>query len=80
LAAVRARVGVPARARFSYIPVSVLSDIAPEHILEINYHDCFDSSMAAVGSVNAMFVVLKPGVVYKQDVGSFVLETTDHQK
>jgi hypothetical protein len=80
MAAVRARVGVPARARFSYIPVSVLSDIAPEHILEINYHDCFDSSMAAVGSVNAMFIVLKPGVVYQQDVGSFVLEATDHQK
>jgi hypothetical protein len=80
MAAVRARVGVPTRARFSYIPVSVLSDIAPEHILEINYHDCFDSSMAAVGSVNAMFIVLKPGVVYKQDVGSFVLEATDHQK
>jgi hypothetical protein len=80
MAAARARVGVPSRARFSYIPVSVLSDIAPEHILEINYHDCFDASMAAVGSVNAMFVVLKPGVIYKQDVGSFVLETTDAQK
>ena len=34
--------------------------------------------MAAVGSVNAMFIVLKPGVVYQQDVGSFVLEATDH--
>ena len=80
MAAARARVGVPPRARFSYVPVSVLSDIAPEHILEINYHDCFDASMAAVGSVNAMFIVLKPGVVYQQDVGSFVLEATDHQK
>jgi hypothetical protein len=80
MAAARALVGVPPRARFSYIPVSVLSDIAPEHILEINYHDCFDSSMAVVGSVNAMFIVLKPGVVYQQDVGSFVLEATDHQK
>ena len=30
--AARARVGVPRRARFSYIPVSVMSDIAPEHI------------------------------------------------
>ena len=80
MAAVRARVGVPSRARFSYVPVSVMSDIAPEHILEINYHDCFDTSMAAVGSVDAIFIVLKPGVVYQQDVGSFVIETTDHQK
>ena len=77
LAAARARVGVPARSRFTYVPVSVMSDIAPEHILEINYHDCFDASMAAVGSTNAMFIVLKPGVVYQRDVGSFVLDPVD---
>lgn len=77
LAAVRARVGVPARARFTYVPVSVMSDIAPEHILEINYHDCFDASMAAVGSTNAIFIVLKPGVTYKQDVGRFVLDPVE---
>jgi len=76
MAAARARVGAPPRARFSYVPVSVLSDIAPEHIEEMTYHDCFDSSMAVVGSVNALFVVLKPGVTYVQDIGSFVLETT----
>lgn len=76
MAAARARVGAPPRARFSYVPVSVLSDIAPEHIEEMTYHDCFDSSMAVVGSVNALFVVLKAGVTYVQDVGSFVLETT----
>ena len=80
LAAARARVGVPTRARFSYIPVSVMSDIAPEHIQEINYHDCFDSSMAAVGSNNAIFIVLKPGVEYKQDVGSFVIDSNQAQK
>ena len=75
MAAARARVGVPFRARFSYVPVSVLSDIAPEHIEEITYHDCFDTSMAAVGSDNAIFVTLKPGVAYVQDVGSFVLDS-----
>ena len=80
MAAARARVGAPIRARFSYVPVSVMSDIAPEHILEINYHDCFDASMAAVGSTNAMFVVLKPGVTYKQDVGSFVLDPVEQPK
>lgn len=76
MAAARAFVGAPPRARFSYVPVTVLSEIAPEHIEEMTYHDCFDTSMATVGSVNALFVVLKPGVDYVQDVGSFVIETT----
>jgi hypothetical protein len=30
--------------------------------------------MAVVGSQNAIFVTLKPGVVYQQDVGSFVVD------
>jgi hypothetical protein len=76
MARATAMVGVPARARFTYPPVSVLSEIEPEHIASITYHDCFDHSMAAVGSVNAVFVVLKPGVVYQENVGSFVVETT----
>jgi len=80
IAAARARVGVPSRARFSYVPVSVMSDIAPEHIQEINYHDCFDTSMAAVGNNNAIFVVLKPGVEYKENVGSFVLDLATEKK
>jgi len=81
IAAARARVGVPARARFSYVPVSVMSDIPPEHIQEINYHDCFDTSMAAVGNNNAIFIVLKPGIDYVENVGSFVLDlSTDKAK
>lgn len=75
MALARARVAAPPGARFSYIPVSVLSDIAPEHIEEMTYRDCFDHSMAAVGSVNALFVVLKPGVTYQENVGSFVLDS-----
>jgi hypothetical protein len=74
MVAARARVGVPARARFGYVPLVVLSEIAPEHIQELIYKDCFDQ-VAMVGATNAVFVVLKPGVVYQQDVGSFVLDT-----
>ena len=74
MAAAKALVGAPARTRVSYVPISILSDIAPEHIQEINYHDCFDTSMAAVGNNNAIFVVLKPGVVYQMNVGSFVMD------
>ena len=76
MAAARAFVGTPPRTQISYVPITVLSEIAPEHIEELTYHDCFDRSMAVVGSVNALFVVLKPGVEYVQDVGSFVVETT----
>jgi len=74
MARATALVGVPSRARFTYVPVSVLSEIEPEHIESITYHDCFDHTMAVVGSVNAVFVVLKPGVVYQENVGSFVVE------
>lgn len=80
MVAARAMVGVPPRARFSYVPVTVLSEIAPEHIQEINYHDCFDTSMAAVGNNDAIFVVLKPGVVYQMNVGSFVVEQATDTK
>ncbi|HEY9229686.1 MAG TPA: hypothetical protein VIP11_23755 [Gemmatimonadaceae bacterium] len=79
MAAARARVGVPARAKFSYVPVSVLSEIAPEHIQTLDYHDCFDTSMAAVGNNDAIFVVLKPGVAYVMNVGSFVVGDTTKQ-
>jgi hypothetical protein len=80
LAAARARVGVPSRARFSYAPVSVLSEIAPEHIAEIHYHDCFDHSMAVVGSNDAIFIVLKPGVMYEENVGSFVISEAEEEQ
>ena len=32
--------------------------------------------MAAVGNNNALFVVLKPGIMYVQDVGSFVIDAS----
>jgi len=70
----RARVGAPPSARFGYVPLVVLSEIAPEHIQQIVYRDCFDATMAVVGSTDAMFVTLKPGVVYQQDVGSYVVD------
>jgi hypothetical protein len=79
MALARARVGAPPDARFGYIPVSVLSDIAPEHIEEMMYHDCFDSSMAAVGSNDALFILLKPGVAFQENVGSFVVDAANEK-
>jgi len=75
IARATALVGVPSRARFTYTPVSVLSEIEPEHIESITYRDCFDHSVAVVGTTNAVFVMLKPGVMYQENVGSFVVET-----
>ena len=80
LAAQRAFVGAPPRTRVSYVPISVLSEIAPEHIAEIHYHDCFDHSMAAVGSNDAIFIILKPGVIYQQNVGSFVISEEEEER
>jgi hypothetical protein len=76
----RARVGAPPSARFGYVPLVVLSEIAPEHIQEIMYHDCFDTSVGTVGSNNAIFIQLKPGVVYVQDVGSFVVDQSSPER
>jgi hypothetical protein len=36
--------------------------------------------MAAVGSDDALFIVLKPGIDYQRDVGSFVAEPTEKRK
>ena len=80
MVAARARVGAPPRARFAYVPLTVMSEIAPEHIQELIYHDCFGPGVAGVGSINALFVVLKPGVTYQQDVGSFVAGPEDKRQ
>jgi hypothetical protein len=36
--------------------------------------------MAAGGNNNAIFIVLKPGVEYKENVGSFVLDLATETK
>src|SRR6185437_2228815 len=74
MAATHATVGLPPDARISYIPITVLSEIAPEHIESMTYKDCWDTSNSLVHGNNALFIVLKPGVEYQQDVGSFVVD------
>ena len=56
--------------------ITMLSEIRPEHIAELNYRDCFDHNMKQVGSNNALFVTLKPGVAYRQGRGTFVVGDT----
>jgi hypothetical protein len=41
----------------------------------MRYHDCNDFSIPDVRGLNALYVVLKPGVIYEPGVGSFVIES-----
>lgn len=51
---------------------NVLSTIKPEHISEVNFQDCFDKTVNAVGGNRAVFIVLKPGVSFEPGRGSYV--------
>ena len=53
--------------------LSILRSIKPQHIAEVTYHDCFDTSINATHSDMSMFIVLKPGIAYRNGVGSYVV-------
>ncbi|HLA91493.1 MAG TPA: carboxypeptidase-like regulatory domain-containing protein [Gemmatimonadaceae bacterium] len=54
-------------------PAAILHSIRPEHIAQITYNDCLEKSVKVNRGANAAFVVLKPGVGYSSDEGSYVL-------
>jgi hypothetical protein len=57
-------------------PWSALASIKPEHILEINYIDCYIyDPVHKKGSEDAVYIALKPGIGYDPGVGSFVVDT-----
>jgi hypothetical protein len=52
---------------------TILSEIQPEHVAEMQYRDCFEQAVdRKVGSVNALFITLKPGVDYHPGAPSYV--------
>jgi hypothetical protein len=61
--------------RVTGMPAAILSSIRPEHIAEMTYNDCFEKSVKVNRGANALFVILKPGVGFSMDDGSYVLET-----
>lgn len=62
-------------------PWSVLATIKPEHVLEINYIDCFVADpVHKRGSENAVYVALKPGIAFEPGRGSFVVDTARTEK
>lgn len=64
-------------ARFiSPLIATVLASIKPEHVDEMEYHPCTETTAdTPVNSTNAIFITLKPGVVFEPGVGSLVMAT-----
>ena len=56
------------------MPAEILSVIRPEHIAEMTYNDCFEKSVRVNRGDNAAFVILKPGVGYDNEEGSYVID------
>jgi hypothetical protein len=55
--------------------MSALAMIRPEHIAELTFHDCFDYAIKGTHSMNAVFVVLKPGIGFDPAKGSYVVNS-----
>lgn len=60
--------------RVTGMPAAILSMIKPEHIQEMTYSDCFEKSVKVNRGSNAVFIILKPGVGYSYEEGSYVLD------
>lgn len=51
---------------------SVMASIHPEHIAEVTFADCKDTTVEAVKGNSAVFVTLKPGIGFEPGIGSYV--------
>jgi hypothetical protein len=49
--------------------------INPEHIAEVRYLDCWDTSVPGIGGQRALFITLKPGISFDRKRGSYVDST-----
>jgi hypothetical protein len=54
--------------------LTILAEIKPEHIEQITYKDCFDTSVRGNFTQNALFIVLKAGIRYELGIGSYAIE------
>jgi hypothetical protein len=53
--------------------LSILRGIKPEHVAEVTYQDCHGGAVGKNHSDMAMFIVLKPGIGYDDNYGSYVI-------
>ena len=54
--------------------IAILSMVHPEHIAEVTYKDCFDTSVGLNHSDLAMFIALKPGIGFDPGRGTYVVD------
>jgi hypothetical protein len=50
---------------------NILHGIKPEHVAELHYHDCFDTSLSGIDATSALYIVLKPGIDFSYGRGSY---------
>lgn len=53
--------------------MTVLTEIKPEHIAEMTYLDSTDNTVGTIGSNDALFIVLKPGIAYEPGKPSYIV-------
>lgn len=73
-AAQRASVKGSPAAGIGAVNLTVLEQIRPEHIEQMTYKDCWDTSMRGLYTQNALFIVLKAGIRYERNIGTFSIE------
>jgi hypothetical protein len=66
------RLVVHVRAKEPPVVDSVLASIRSEHLAEVRYVNCWDTSMSGLGTNNAIYIVLKPGIAWDWGRGSHV--------
>jgi len=71
LAAARASVRGSPASGIGAARLTLLMEIKPEHIAAISYKDCMDTSVRGNFGQNALFIVLKPGIKYEVNYGSY---------
>ena len=69
-------IGVTGLATVNLTVQSVMALIHPEHIDEINFADCNDTSVDHVKGNSALYVTLKPGIGFDRVTGSYVVQET----
>jgi hypothetical protein len=64
----------PDKYKVTGMAAAILAMIKPEHIAEMTYNDCFEKSVKINRGANAVFIVLKPGIGYSMEDGSYVID------
>jgi hypothetical protein len=54
--------------------LTVLEQIRPEHVEQMTYKDCWDTSIRGLYTQTALFIVLKAGIRYERGIGTYAIE------